>query len=670
MTISTQDTAARIAELERDLALVQHTLREYMSQREAAEDELRVSEERYRQMFERNTAVKLLIDPADGRIVDVNDAAALFYGYSRDTLLKMHIADINVLPADRISDGLRSAVTQQHSYFIFPHRLASGEIRTVEVHSGPVSERDRTLLYSIVHDITERHRAEAALRASESRYAAFIQRAPYGIYRATLEGRLLEANPALVAMLGYDTLEELLALDLTRDLYADPEERRRIVAHVRAEHSLDWVEVRWRRKDSSLITVRLSARAVPDVTGAPAYLEGMAENITELARRETLLRRSERMASLGNTLAGVAHELNNPLAAISGFAQLMLKANWPEEDRSALEMINHEAGRAARVVKDLLTFARNDNSAQPPRRVDLNAVVRYIVGTQRYSLETRGTTLECTLADDLPMVLGDPTQLEQVVLNLVVNARQAMEGRAETSAHAALNSSIRIRSYVLHGHAVVEIADSGPGISAADCLRIWEPFWTTKAEGEGTGLGLSVVHGIVNSLGGTIDVESEIGEGTRFTIVLPPAPAINPPPRTSPARGMSGPADVALAPLDILVVDRDASSVSYLTHCLGERGHAVVSASSGDDGLALATQASFDVVLCDLRTTGAGMAEIARRLRASPASQRTRIIVCASDSASPSTHALLEEIHPDGVVGKPYDILALRAAIEGEPRRS
>ncbi len=512
-------------------------------------------------------------------------------------------------------------------------------------------------------------RAEAALRDSERRYAAFIQSAPYGIYRATLDGRFLDANPALMAMLGYDNLEELLALDLTRDLYADPEERRRIVAHVKAEHSLDWVEVRWRRKDSSLITVRLSARAMPDVTGMPAYLEGMAENITELARREALLRRSERMASLGNTLAGVAHELNNPLAAISGFAQLMLKGSWPEEDRSALEMINHEAGRAARVVKDLLTFARNDNSTRPLRRVDLNAVVRYIVGTQRYSLETRGTTVECTLADDLPTVLGDPAQLEQVVLNLVVNARQAMDNRAEAPARDALHSTIRIRSFVSHGHAVVEIADNGPGISAADCLRIWEPFWTTKAEGEGTGLGLSVVHGIVDSLGGTIDVESEIGRGTCFTIVLPPAPAIEASRRTSPGKGSLSQSDVALAPLDILVVDSDAANVDLLTRCLGERGHAVVGASSGEDAISLATLASFDVVLCDLRTTGTGIAEVARRLRASPGSQRTRIIISAGDSASPRTHELLEEIRPDGVVAKPYDILALRAAIEAEPRQ-
>src|SRR5690242_1599836 len=187
---------------------------------------------------------------------------------------------------------------------------------------------------------------------------ALISRAAYGIFRSTRNGRFLDVNPALAAMLGYESAERLMEIDIPRDLYVDPDERESWMAAIDRGAYPEWFDLTWRRRDGTPIAVRLSARAARDTHGDVLWYEGIAENVTERIRREAVVRRAERMASLGHTLAGVAHELNNPLAAISGFAQILLKTNLPKEDRSAIETVHREAKRAAKIVKDLLTFAR------------------------------------------------------------------------------------------------------------------------------------------------------------------------------------------------------------------------------------------------------------------------------------------------------------------------
>jgi PAS domain S-box-containing protein len=184
-------------------------------------------------------------------------------------------------------------------------------------------------LLSVTRDIEARKQAQEALRQSEERMRALIARAAYGIFRSTREGRFLDVNPALVTMLGYDSAEELLAIDILRDLYVDIGERERWMAAIDGGTHPEWFDVTWKRKDGEAIAVRLSARAARDGHGDVVWYEGIAENVTERLRREAIVLRAERMSSLGHTLAGVAHELNNPLAAISGFAQILLKTNLP-----------------------------------------------------------------------------------------------------------------------------------------------------------------------------------------------------------------------------------------------------------------------------------------------------------------------------------------------------
>lgn len=525
-------------------------------------------------------------------------------------------------------------------------------------------------LLSVTRDIEARKHAQEALHQSEERMRALISRAAYGIFRATRNGRFLDANPALVTLLGYDSADELMAIDIPRDLYVDADERDSWMAAIDSGAHPEWFDLTWRRKDGSPIAVRLSARAARDPYGDVLWYEGIAENVTERLRREAVVRRAERMASLGHTLAGVAHELNNPLAAISGFAQILLKTNLPKEDRSAIETVHREAKRAAKIVKDLLTFARRQESSER-HRVDLNGIVRYIADTQRYAMETHGMLCELVLSDAPAFVSADPAQLEQVMLNLLVNARQALEamtaptmsGRATPG--FARTPMVVIRTSVRGNTVILEISDNGPGIATAELPRIWDPFWTTKEEGEGTGLGLSVVHGIVTEHGGTIDVETQVGSGTTFAVSLPAFGRDSADGRAADeAMPMGPPSQQAERPLDILVIDDEEVIVGLLVRYFSSRGHAVVPAHEGRQALRLAERASFDVVICDLRMPGMDGAEVIRRLKELPCCAGARFILSTGDTATPAVRQRIDGLALAAVVDKPYEVEVLRRIVE------
>ncbi|MGE5102693.1 MAG: two-component system sensor histidine kinase NtrB, partial [Deltaproteobacteria bacterium] len=407
-----------------------------------------------------------------------------------------------------------------------------------------------------------------ALVRSDARYQALIERAGYGVYRSSADGRFIDVNLGLATMLGYRAPADLLGLELARDIYFDPDERDRLRHRVTGTGLPEWAETRWKRRDGSPIVVRLAVRPILGPSGKVDYYDGLVEDLTERQRHDELLRRNERMATLGTTLAGVAHELNNPLAAIIGFSQLLLKKSWSEDDRAALEAINHEAIRSATIVKDLLAVSRRRGGE---RKVpsNLNDIVGYIARTRRYALETNGIGCLLELDPAMPTVSGDRAQLEQVVLNLVNNAEQALRPRADAD-HGPVVANVTIRTRYENQQAILEVEDNGPGIPEGVRAHIWDPFWTTKSEGGGTGLGLTVVHGIVADHGGTIALETAPGSGARFVVRLP----------VISGESVDEASGHASRPLDVLIVDPGASDLLFVERLLTSRGHAVINAGS------------------------------------------------------------------------------------------
>jgi len=551
-------------------------------------------------------------------------------------------------------------------------RRADGSLRHVEVRcarrSTPGSAADG--LGILLCDATGHEQtpttARRALRLPDDATRALVERAAFGIFRCTPDGKLVDANPALAAMLGHGASESLLGRNLFAELRSGVEVCERCVEELSRGVPEVLCDLRGTQANGTAVHLRLAVTGEYEGTML-RFLQGVAENITERARREEIVRRGERMASLTRTLAGVAHEINNPLAAITGFAQILLKREQPDDERHAHETILHEARRAARIIKDLLTIARRQEGSERVR-VDVNGIVRYLVGTQRYAMDTRGIAIDLNLASDAPAILADPAQIEQVILNLVVNARQALETRIELR-HASSEGddgrwvpSLRITTARRQGRLVLTVTDNGPGIPPLDLPHIWDPFWTTREEGEGSGLGLSVVQGIVGAHGGTIEAVSTLGLATTFTVTLPgvtqPAPAPAPrAPRQTQGEGRP-------QPLDLLVVDDELVIRELLARYFTSRGHAVVAASDAEQALRLAEHNSFDAIITDLRMPGMDGRTLIRRLRVLPSCRNTRFILSTGDETAIPAPAGSDEPVVD-VVPKPYDVDALVNLVEG-----
>ncbi len=327
--VQTYDEGVRYTERDRDLLVfvAQHVASAIEQKRQ--EDALRESERRYRQMFENNRAVQILLDPASGRIVDANVAAAEFYGWSIDTLRSMYIWQINMLDEGDIRSEMTNASNQRRSYFVFRHRLASGDIRDVEVHSGPIVSGGRTLLYSIIHDITERKRAEGALLLSEQKYRNIVDYASVGIYRSTPDGTILMANPALARILGYDSTDELQGRNLATDVYVTERERQTALQRFAANGYAIEEDLQWRRKDDTPIWVQLNAHAIDLQEGAEVY-EGFVFDITERkladqqiaaanAQRKAVLDAATRVSIIATDARGVITVFNSGAERMLGY---------------------------------------------------------------------------------------------------------------------------------------------------------------------------------------------------------------------------------------------------------------------------------------------------------------------------------------------------------------
>jgi len=363
-----------------------------------------------------------------------------------------------------------------------------------------------------------------ALRASEAQFRRFIENLPLGVYRATPDGRVLMANPALLRMLGYDSWQELAFRNLEGGGFEAGHPRSAFCEQIEREGEATGLETPWKRRDGSVIFVRESARAFRADDGRVLYYDGIVEDVTERRRLEEQLRQAQKMEAVGRLASGVAHDFNNLLTIIIGYSDLLFeRVSARDGMRPPVEEIKKAAERAASLTRQLLAFSRKQ--VLQPRILDLKSLLTNVDEMLRRMI---GEDIE--LVTHLPSGLGrvnaDPGQIEQVIMNLALNARDTMPQGGQLTLEAAdveLDSSYASsHESVLPGHYVmIAVSDTGIGMDAETQARIFQPFFTTKEQGKGTGLGLATTYGIVKQSEGHIGVYSEPGKGTTFKVYLP-----------------------------------------------------------------------------------------------------------------------------------------------------
>jgi two-component system NtrC family sensor kinase len=398
-------------------------------------------------------------------------------------------------------------------------------------------------------------------------------------------------------------------------------------------------------------------RAAPGLS-SPAF----ARPPSPAASIQSKILQTEKLAALGQLVSGIAHELNNPLTSIMGYAQLLLGHGLADKPMAEAKRILQEAERARRIVKNLLFFASETTPERSP--VDLNEVVERTLALRSYELKIENIAIATDLSPDLPRTMADPYQLQQVVLNLLVNAEQAL---LESRGHGTVKIST---GYAGADRLALEVADDGPGMPTAVASRIFEPFFTTKPPGLGTGLGLSIVYGILHQHGGEISLDSRPGAGTRIRVELPlTAPAGARPQPVAPATEIAEP---RVRPSRILVVEDEPTVGQLISDVLREDGHHVDAVLDGQEGLARLSKANYHLVICDLRMARLDGQAFYDALAGVGSNLRDRIIFITGDILASRT---LEFLEPNGLpyLAKPFLVeelkLAVNHALDGHARR-
>lgn len=498
-----------------------------LRQKERNETLLQVAEAeaRYQSLFDNNHAVMFLLDPNDGQIIEANPAACQFYGWSADTMKTMNISQINTLSPEEINAEMKKSVEEKRSHFLFKHRRANTSPIDVEVYSGPIRLNGRTLLYSIVHDISLRVAADEALQESESRFRQLVENAPDAIFISSSD-KFTFLNQSALSLFGAECPEQLIGTSVMDRIHPDYRnfgKARNTNVGGKAVSPLEQVYV---RLDGSPVYV--------DVTQVPIFYSNrdgaivFARDITErkyLEEKtnevEAQLRQQQKLEAIGTLAGGVAHEINNPINGIMNYAQLILDA----VDKTSVQAeyskeIIHETERVSVIVKNLLQFSRQEK--QSHSYANIYDIVNQTISLVNTIIKKDQIILDVLMDDDLPDIKCRSQQIQQVIMNLLTNARDALN---EKYIDYNENKIIRLRcsQYKSNDRRWIRLTveDHGNGIPKELQEKIFEPFFSTKPKDKGTGLGLSISFGIVKDHHGEISIDTQEGLFTKFILDLP-----------------------------------------------------------------------------------------------------------------------------------------------------
>ncbi len=637
-------------------------------ERELFEGQLRQSEARYRSLFENKHTVMLIIDPADGQIVDANPAAVSFYGWGYDELCARKITQINVLSPSEIIREMDRSKRRECSYFMFRHQLADGSIRDVEVVSGPISIEGKSLLYSIINDVTERKKAEKLLLESNKRMHFILRVANAGLWESDVARERSVWSEEIWPLYGLEpySCEPSFENWLTTVL---PEDRDRVRAEAleTVDNGADFNCVcRVRHQDGSLHWLMSKGTPYTDEHGKVLKYVGIVIDITDRKveeekkrQLESSLRKSQRLETIGTLAGGIAHDFNNILTPILGYAELgALALSKTEPLYDYFTEIKRAAERASNMISQILTFSRAQESS--PVVMRLQTVITEAMKLLRPSIPSSITIIR-RIDPSCSNILADPSQMHQVILNLCTNAFQAMEldGGIMTIALRELMPDEHLLGLVpkLQRKKYVElsISDTGIGMDEATMERIFEPFFSTKSVNKGTGLGLSVVHGIVANVGGEIWAESQPGKGSVFRIYLPVS-------AYQIKKDVREP-EVVSGSARLLFVDDELATLKMVTVLLGRLGYHVQTANSPLEAFELFQEhpERFDLVITDLTMPEMNGLELSSRLR--EISPELPVILVTGYGKDIEATPLLSSSGIRTILKKPVSMITLVSAI-------
>jgi len=554
---------------------------------------------------------------ADGGIEYANPAFCRALGYSPAEVAAKRVSDLTLERGRFDLEALGAAAADDQGAWrcTLIRRRKDGSTFVSASVIVPLFDRGRLTHFAAVErDVTEDARLRERLTESERRYRELFDDAPLGILRTSADGRLVDVNRAFARMIGAEEPGDVVGMHLT-ELGADPDEMDLTLARWRETGLPESAEVGWLRPDGRSITLRLYGQWIPQAGGA-AVLEVFAEDVTRQRLLEEEFRQAQKMEAIGRLAGGVAHDFNNQLTVILGYTESL--ASQIDEEKPIwddLSEIRRAALNAAALTRRLLTFSRRQLLKLDVH--DLNELVRKIERTLARVLG-EDVAIEAQLAGDVPGVKLDAMQFEQVVINLAVNARDAMPSggrlvietaRVQLTDRYRQPGPVRVKPGT---YAQLSVSDSGCGMDAQTRERVFEPFFTTKEHGRGTGLGLATVYGIVKQVGGYIWVYSEPGLGTTFKIYLPEATEGRWAGAVRERR-----AALSIGSEAILLVEDEASVRRFAGALLRRHGYRVLEAASAEEALALAAGGErVDLVLTDVVMPGLTGPELMTRLRA------------------------------------------------------
>ena len=487
--------------------------------------EKKVSDQQLR-VFRSGPVAMSITTVADERFIDVNEKYCSFSGYSREEIIGRRIKDLNlwVNPEDRASVVQQLLKEGAVRGFELKLRRRSGEVRDVLASLELIElagENERVLISTFI-DISERKSAEEALKKSEERYRNFFEDDLTGDFMSTPDGEIMSCNPAFARIFGFASVGEAMAYN-ANNLFPVPEERETFMRLLNHEKKLEYYEVEYLRRDGSPVYCVENAVGIFDTSGNLTQIKGYIFDESKRKSLEKQLIQAQKLESLGTLASGIAHDFNNILCIVLGYATLLTRqTSDPENMKLSIETVVKACRRGAALVNQLLTFARK---AEPELTlVKLNDSVIEISKLLSETI-TKTIVINLDLEQELPAISADATQMHQVLLNLCVNARDAMPngGTLTIATHLQQSDVVRKKfpNVAARQYVALIVRDAGVGMDEKTRSRIFEPFFTTKEIGKGTGLGLSVVFGIMESHKGYIAVDSEPGKGTTFYLYFP-----------------------------------------------------------------------------------------------------------------------------------------------------